>query len=115
MLQVNLTISHSEADRPSASRTVAKCVSSFMEEPLEHITVFDSYDSVIMANLVKTKLDAYGVPCFLTGEHFVSLYPIRNDIFPGVRLYIFERDRDRVKEVLMEEDSPDNAGPISEF
>lgn len=77
-----------------------------MEELLysdNKIVVFDSYDTVMSANLVKTKLDAYGVPCFLTDEHFVSMIPIRNDLFPGVRLYIFEKDLDQVKEILVEE------------
>jgi DNA-directed RNA polymerase subunit RPC12/RpoP len=77
-----------------------------MEELLNSdskIVVFDSYDTVMSANLVKTKLDAYGVPCFLTDEHFVSMVPIRNDLFPGVRLYIFEKDLEQVKEILIEE------------
>lgn len=74
-----------------------------MTEPAEKIIVFDSYDNVIMANIVKTKLDAYGIPCFLTGENFTNMYPIRNEIFPGARLHIFEKDLERVKEILMEE------------
>lgn len=77
-----------------------------MEELLDSdnkIVVFNSYDTVMDANLVKTKLDAYGVPCFLTDENFVNLYPIRNDLFPGVRLYIFEKDLDQAKEILVEE------------
>jgi len=73
-----------------------------MENP-DKIIVFDSYDTVMAANLVKTKLDAYGIPCFLSDENFVGLYPIRNELFPGVRLHVFEKDRDRVKEVLTEE------------
>jgi DNA-directed RNA polymerase subunit RPC12/RpoP len=56
----------------------------------------------VEANLAKTKLDAYGIPCFLTGENFVGLYPIRNEVFPGVRLHIFETDFDLVKETLTE-------------
>ncbi len=71
-------------------------------EAEEKIIVFESYDNVIMANLVKTKLDAYGIPCFLTGENFTSLYPISNDIFPGARLHIFEKDLPSVKEILAE-------------
>jgi hypothetical protein len=69
-------------------------------ESQEKIIVFDAYDTVIKASLVKTKLDAYGIPCFLTEENFTSWYPFRNDIFPGVRLHIFEKDADRVKELL---------------
>jgi hypothetical protein len=74
-----------------------------MEDSEEKIIVFEAYDTVVQANLAKTKLDAYGIPCFLTDENFINLYPIRNDIFPGVRLYIFERDLDHAKEVMKEE------------
>lgn len=71
-----------------------------MSEEENKIVVFEAFDTAILANLVKTKLDAYGIPCFLSGEHFVNLYPIRNDIFPGVRLHIFEKDKSRVQEIL---------------
>src|SRR4051812_48899956 len=73
-----------------------------MEDQQEKIIVFKAYDTVMQANLAKTKLDAYGIPCFLTDENFVGLYPIRNEVFPGVRLHIFERDVDLVKETLVE-------------
>lgn len=73
-----------------------------MEEQ-EKIIVLQAFDTPIQANLAKTKLDAYGIPCFLTDENFVSLYPIRNDIFPGVRLYIFEADKERATEILTAE------------
>lgn len=69
----------------------------------DKIIIYQSYDTVIQANLAKTKLDAYGIPCFLTEENFTNLYPFRNDIFPGVRLHIFEKDESRVKEILTEE------------
>jgi DNA-directed RNA polymerase subunit RPC12/RpoP len=74
-----------------------------MDEQEDKIIVFDSYDTVMAANLVKTKLDAYGIPCFLSDENFVGLYPIRNELFPGVRLHVFEKDRERVKEILGEQ------------
>jgi DNA-directed RNA polymerase subunit RPC12/RpoP len=74
-----------------------------MDEQEEKIIVFDSYDTVMAANLVKTKLDAYGIPCFLSDENFVGLYPIRNELFPGVRLHVFEKDRERVKEILSDQ------------
>ena len=75
-----------------------------MEEAAEKIIVYDSYDTVVQANLVKTKLDAYGIPCFLSEENFTTWYPFRNQLFPGVRLHIFEKDYDQVREILM--DSP---------
>ncbi len=74
-----------------------------MDEPLEKIVVFRAYDTAMDANLAKTKLDAYGIPCFLTDEHLTNLYPIRNSIFPGVRLYIFENDLGQASEIMREE------------
>src|SRR5258708_2962128 len=71
-------------------------------EPEEKIIVFRAYDTAMQANLAKTKLDAYGIPCFLTDENLTNLYPIRNAIFPGVRLYIFEKDTNEVKTILEE-------------
>ena len=73
-------------------------------KPQEKIIVFRAYDTAVEANIAKTKLDAYGIPCFLTDENFVNLYPIRNDIFPGVRLYIFENDLAEATEILSSEE-----------
>jgi len=73
-----------------------------MTDSSEKIIAFDSYDTTIKASLVKTKLDAYGIPCFLTGENFVNLYPFRNELFTGVQLFIFEKDKERVIEILEE-------------
>jgi len=76
------------------------------EQPEEKIVVYASYDTVVAANLAKTKLDAYGIPCFLSDENFVGLYPIRNELFPGVRLHIFEKDFDQVKDILEDQTLP---------
>lgn len=78
----------------------------------DKIIVFDAYDTVVAANLVKTKLDAFGIPCFLTDENFVGLYPIRNEVFPGIRLHIFEKDRAQVKEILKDEIAIERACPV---
>jgi hypothetical protein len=76
-----------------------------MSEGADKIIVFDSYPNGIEASLVKTKLDAYGIPCFLSDENFVNLYPFKNELFSGVRLHVFEADVARIKEILEEEDS----------
>ena len=73
-----------------------------MEDEAKKVIVFAAYDTVMEANLAKTKLDAYGIPCFLTDEHLTQMYPFRNDLFPGVRLHIFEEDREQVSELLSE-------------
>ena len=66
----------------------------------EKIVEFARYSTLVEANLAKTKLDAYGIPCFLSDENFGSLYPIANELMPGIRLHIFERDYTQVSEIL---------------
>lgn len=66
----------------------------------ESIIVYHTYDNSIQANLVKTKLDAYGIPCFLSEENFGTIFPFKNQAFGGVRLHIFENDKTRVAEIL---------------
>ena len=68
----------------------------------DKIIVLTSYATLMEANLAKTKLDAYGVPCFLTDENFIGVYPLYNNVFPGVRLHIFEKDTAKANEILGE-------------
>jgi Putative prokaryotic signal transducing protein len=71
----------------------------------QRIVVYTNYPTVIEANLAKTKLDAYGIPCFLSDENLANLYPLSYFNAGQVRLHIFEEDLARVKEVLEEENS----------
>ena len=68
----------------------------------DKIVVHSVYETAIQANLAKTKLDAYGIPCFLGNENLANLYPL--SYFPAgqVRLYVFENDLNRVNEILSE-------------
>jgi len=74
-----------------------------MEKENEKIIVYRSFDTLIEANLAKTKLDAYGIPCFLSDENFSTWYPFRTELFSGVRLHIFENDKEAVDKVLEHE------------
>lgn len=70
-------------------------------EKNERIIVLQTFNSAIDANIIKSKLDAYGIPCFLTEEHLTVL--INPIISGGIKLHIFERDRQQVVELLTEE------------
>lgn len=72
-----------------------------MEES-DEIIVYKRFDSAIDANLAKTKLDAYGIPCFLTEENLTNLYPLQNTVLFGVRLHIFSNDQDQADKILNE-------------
>lgn len=72
-----------------------------MEED-DKIIVLKSFDTSIKASLAKSKLDAHGIPCFLTEENLANLYPVQNPRLSGVRLHLFLRDLEQARQVLAE-------------
>jgi hypothetical protein len=71
-------------------------------EGQDNIIVFGSYDSAIDASIAKSKLDAHGIPCFITDENISGLYPGVH--FPGMRtrLHIFADDKASALKILDE-------------
>jgi len=67
------------------------------------IIVFRDFNSTIDANIVKTKLDAYGIPCFLTEENLANLYPGQHFLHFRVRLHLFEQDAEQAKTIVEEQ------------
>lgn len=65
----------------------------------DKIIVFREYESSINANVAKTKLDAYDVPCFLTQENLNNLMA-QNPFLFRIKLHIFEQDTSRAKKIL---------------
>jgi len=72
-----------------------------MESPGK-IVEFRQFDTAIDANIVKTKLDAHGVPCFLTEENMANLYPGVGFQLPAfrVRLHLLSEDVERATRIL---------------
>jgi predicted RNA-binding Zn-ribbon protein involved in translation (DUF1610 family) len=69
----------------------------------EDIVVFRSFRDAISANIVKSKLDAYGIPCFLTEENLSNLYPGASALMNmQIRLHLFRRDAEAAHQVLSE-------------
>ncbi len=69
----------------------------------DDIVVFRTFLDTISANIVKSKLDAYGVPCFLTEENLSNLYPVASArINSQERLHLFGRDIETARQVLAE-------------
>ncbi len=74
-----------------------------MTEKEDEIVVFRHFDNGIVANIAKTKLDAYGIPCFLTEENMAGLYPGQSFFAFSVRLHIFSSDQERAEQILQDE------------
>jgi hypothetical protein len=69
-----------------------------------NIIVYQEFENPIVASLSKAKLDAYGIPCFLTEENLANLYSGNQFIAIRVRLHLFEEDAEQAREIL---DTPD--------
>ena len=65
------------------------------------IIICRTFDSFIEANIIKAKLDAYGIPCFLSGENLT--YLTTSLLSGGIDLHIFEQDKERVADLLLNE------------
>jgi hypothetical protein len=66
------------------------------------IIVFKEFVNSIEANIAKTKLDVYGIPCFLTEENLANLYPGQHFIGFSIRLHLFQNDQERARQILDE-------------
>ena len=70
-------------------------------EDKRKLVVAATYPTAIQAGIAKTKLDAWGIPCMLSGEETAGLYPLAIGGFAEVRLMVFEADAEWVKEILL--------------
>jgi phage FluMu protein Com len=64
------------------------------------IIVIRRFDSPIEANIVKGKLLDEHIQCFLKDEHIVGIIPYYSTAVGGVKLMIFENDKERANELL---------------
>lgn len=71
-------------------------------ENKNEIIVFRHFDNAIDASIAKTKLDAYGIPCFLTEENMSNLYPGVPFVAFKVRLHLFLHDSEKATQILTE-------------
>jgi hypothetical protein len=66
----------------------------------------ETYYDVMQAQIAKSKLEAYGVFCFLRDENLVQMDWLRTIAYGGVKLYVREEDLEYAKELLKQE--PEN-------
>ena len=69
----------------------------------DRIVTFESYYDPMLAHIVRTRLEANGIQCFIADENIVMGNPIYNQAVGGVKLKIFEKDIERCREILASE------------
>jgi DNA-directed RNA polymerase subunit M/transcription elongation factor TFIIS len=77
----------------------------------DKIVVFQTFSDAIQANIVKGLLCSRGIECFLSDENIVTLNPLYNNAVGGVKLNVFEKDFNRISEILQAENQLPEAGP----
>ena len=77
----------------------------------DSVVFLESYYEPMAANLARTRLEAAGIPCFLSNENLVSMLPLYSPITGGVRLHVRLADAEAALEVLREVPVPLATGP----
>ena len=66
----------------------------------DKIITFESYYDPMLAHIIRTRLEANGVPCYIADENIIGANPLYNQATGGVKLKIFERDLLKCRTIL---------------
>jgi len=69
----------------------------------DDIITFETFYDPMLAQIIRTKLEANGIPCFISDENLGPLYPMYNQGAGGIKLKIFARDLERCKQLVAED------------
>ncbi|MBS1521745.1 MAG: DUF2007 domain-containing protein [Bacteroidetes bacterium] len=69
----------------------------------DEILTFRTFYNPMEAEIIRTKLEANGIPSFIADESLGVLYPVYNQGGGGIKLKVFARDVERCEEILSEE------------
>jgi hypothetical protein len=74
----------------------------------EEIVTFETYFDPMLAEIVRGRLEANGIPCFLVDENMGTIYPAYNQGGGGIKLKVFKRDLEKCRKVLNEDEELGN-------
>jgi hypothetical protein len=69
----------------------------------DKIVTFQAYYDPMLAHIVRTRLEANGIPCFIVDENTFGPNAIYTSTTGGVKLKVFERDIQKCREILATE------------
>lgn len=55
---------------------------------------------MVTANMECNVLKENGIECFLSDENIVQMYPMFSSPFSGIRLHLFENDKELAEKIL---------------
>jgi len=72
----------------------------------DEIVTFETYYNIMEAEIIRTRLEANGIHCFITDESLGVLCPVYNQGGGGIKLKVFGRDVEKCREILADESLP---------
>lgn len=69
----------------------------------DDIVTFETYYDPMLAQIIRTKLEANGIPCFIADESLGVMIPIYNQAIGGIKIKVFARDLEQCREIVADE------------
>ena len=69
----------------------------------DDIVTFETYYSPMLAEILRTKLEANGIPCFIADENLGIMLPLYNQGGAGIKIKVFARDLEKAQQVAADE------------
>jgi hypothetical protein len=71
----------------------------FMQKE-DDIVTFETYYNLMLAEIIRAKLEANGIQCFITDESLGSLFPVFDNGAGGIKIKVFARDLEKCREIV---------------
>jgi len=72
----------------------------------DDIVTFETFYDPILAEIIRTKLEANGIPCLVADENMGSIFPAYNQGGGGIKLKVFARDLEKCREIRADHTEP---------
>lgn len=69
----------------------------------EKIVTLASYYDPILAEIIRGRLEAHGIDCFIADGNTVAAQPFYNQAIGGIKIKVFERDITKCRAILAED------------
>jgi len=66
----------------------------------DKIVTLQSYYDPMLAEIIRTRLEANGISCFIADNNTIGANPLYNQALGGVKVKVFERDVEKCREIL---------------
>jgi len=66
----------------------------------DKIVTFQAYYDPMLAHIIRTRLEANGIQCFIADENTIGANPLYYQAVGGEKLKVFERDLEKCHEIL---------------